>query len=78
LEKNATAEDRNNHVDIADLLIRQYRSEHLSITPVKEKRDPMKNPAFLKTMEYMDIGNSEELAMLIDDLGLEMVGCMKI
>ena len=26
LEKSATAEDRNNHVDIADLLIRQYRN----------------------------------------------------
>ena len=78
LEKNATAEDRDNHVDIADLLIRQYRKEHISITPVEEKKDPMKNPAFLKMKEYVNISNAEEIALLIDDLGLEMVGYKKM
>lgn len=78
LEKNATVEDRNNHVDIADLLIRQYRKDHIPITPVEEKRDPMRNPAFLKMKEYVDLSNAEELAFLIDDLELEMVGCVKM
>ncbi len=78
LEKNATAEDRDNHVDIADLLIRQYRKEHISITPVEEERDPMKNPAFLKMKEYVNISNAKEIALLIEDLGLEMVGYQKI
>lgn len=74
LKKSSTAEDRNNHEDIADLLIRQYRSEHLSITPVEEKRDPMKNPTFLKIKEYVRLGCEEEFAFLIDNLGLKMVG----
>lgn len=78
LEKSASAEDRENHVDIADLLIRQYRREHISITPVEEVRDPMKNPAFLKMKEYVDIENAEEVALLIEDLGLEMMGYKKI
>jgi hypothetical protein len=78
LENNATAEDRDNHVDIADLLIRQYRKDHISITPVEEERDPMKNPAFLKMKEYVNISNAEEIAFLIDDLGLEMVGYTRI
>lgn len=78
LEKNATAEDRNNNVDIADLLIRQYRKEHIAITSVEEKKDLMKNPAFLKMKEYVKFGNEEEIALLIDDLDLEMVGYKKI
>ena len=78
LEKNATAEDRDNHVDIADLLIQQYWKEHISITPVEEERDPINNSAFLKMKEYVDISNEEEIALLIDDLGLEMVGYKKM
>ena len=78
LEKSASAEDRENHVDIADLLISQYLKEHICITPVEEVRDPMKNPAFLKMKEYVDIENAEEVAMLIEDLGLQMVGYKKI
>ena len=61
-------------MDIADLLIRQYRREHISIIPVEEEKDPMKNPAFLKMKEYVDIENAEEVAMLIEDLGLEVMG----
>jgi hypothetical protein len=45
---------------------------------VEEERDPMKNPAFLKTKELVDLSCEEELAILIDDLGLEMVGCKRI
>ena len=78
LEKSATAEDRNNHVDIADLLIRQYRKEHISITPVGEERGPINNPVFLKMKEFVKLDNENELAFLIDDLGLEMVGYKRI
>ena len=78
LEKNATEEDRNNHVDIADLLIRQHRKDHIPITPVEERRDLMKHPTFLKLKELVNISNMEELALLIDDLDLELVGYKRI
>lgn len=44
---SATAEDRNNHLVNADLMIRQYQKELTFITPVREERGPMNNPAFL-------------------------------
>ena len=78
LEKSAIAEDRENYVDIADLLIRQYLRDHISITQAEEVRDPMKNPAFLKMKEYGDIENAEEVALMIEDLGLEVMGYKKI
>lgn len=72
LEKSATEGDRINHVDIADLLIRQHRREYIPIIPVKEQRDPMKNSTFLKVKEMGNISNAEELALLIDEMELEM------
>ncbi len=78
LEKSASAEDRDNHVDIADLLIRQYRREHICITPEEEEKDPMKHHTFLKLKELVNVSNAEELALLIDDLDLEIVGFKKI
>lgn len=78
LEKSATDEDRNNHVDIADLLIRQHRKVYIPINPVEEQRDPMKHPTFLKMQELVKFKNEEEVALLIDDLGLEMVGCKRV
>jgi len=77
LEKSATDEDRINHVDIADLLIRQHRKVYIPINAVEEQRDPMKHPTFLKMKELVKFKNEEEVALLIDDLGLEMVGCNK-
>ena len=74
LEKSATEEDRINHVDIADLLIRQHRKEYIPIIPVEEQRDPMKNPIFLKMKELGNIGNEKEVARLIEEMELEMVG----
>jgi len=70
LEESATAEDRVNHVDIADLLIRQHRKEHMAITPVEKYEDPRLHPTFLKLKglvsgcnmkELADVGNLEEL-----------------
>ena len=78
LEMSATEGDRINHVDIADLLIRQHRKEYIPIIPVEEQRDSMKNSTFLKVKEMGNISNAEELAMLIDEMGLEMVGVKKI
>lgn len=78
LETSATAEDRINHVDIADLLIRQHRKEHICITPVEERRDPMKHPTFLKMKEFVNLTNEEELAYLIGDMDLELVGVKRI
>ena len=78
LEKSATEGDRINHVDIADLLIRQHRKEYIPIMPIEEQRDPMKNPTFLKVKEMGNISNAEELALLIDEMELEMVGVKRI
>ena len=70
LEESATAEDRVNHVDIADLLIRQHRKEHMAITQVEKYEDPRLHPTFLKLKglvsgcnmkELADVGNLEEL-----------------
>jgi hypothetical protein len=52
--------------------------EHIPTTPVEERRDPMKHPTFLKMKELVNISNMEELALLIDDLDLELVGVKRI
>ncbi len=44
---SVTAEDRNNHLVIPDLMIRQYQKELTFITLVGEERSPMNNPSFL-------------------------------
>ena len=92
LEKEASFEDRANHVDIADLLIRQHRKEHMAITPVEQYEDPRMHPTFLKLKgmvsggslegqmgaenleELADVGYMEELALLVNELGLEVEG----
>ncbi|OQB67932.1 MAG: hypothetical protein BWX93_01685 [Bacteroidetes bacterium ADurb.Bin139] len=60
LEKEATFEDRANHVDIADLLIRQHRKEHIEITPVERYEDPKSHPTFLKLKGLVGVGSLEE------------------
>jgi len=83
LEKEATFEDRANHVDIADLLIRQHRKEHIEITPVERYEDPRMHPTFLKLKgllgmgsleELADVGYWKELALLVNELDLEVEG----
>ena len=78
LENSATAEDRENHVDIADLLIRQHRKEHITIVPVEERKDPMKHPSFLKLKEMGNVANEEEVANWIEEFDLQIVGYKKI
>ena len=92
LEKEASFEDRAQHVDIADLMIRQHRKEHIAITPVERYEDPRMHPTFLKLKgmvsggslegqmgaenleELADVGYMEELALLVNELGLEVEG----
>ncbi|MDD2426404.1 MAG: DUF6371 domain-containing protein, partial [Bacteroidales bacterium] len=80
LEKSATVEDRANHVDIADLLIRQHRKERINVEVVRERQDPLLHPTFLKLkglvgVAYLeDLGNLEELALLVAGLDLEVIG----
>jgi hypothetical protein len=83
LEKEATFEDRANHVDIADLLIRQHKKEYIAITPVEKYEDPRMHPTFLRLKkllgvgsmeELADVGNLEELVLLVNELDLEVEG----
>ncbi|MFA5313508.1 MAG: hypothetical protein WC375_09380, partial [Methanomassiliicoccales archaeon] len=80
LEKSASSEDRTNHVDIADLLIRQHRKERINVEVVRERQDPLLHPTFLKLkglvgVAYLeDLGNLEELALLVAGLDLEVIG----
>jgi len=76
LEKEATFEDRANHVDIADLLIRQHRKEHMDITTVERYEDPRLHPTFLKLKGLVDVGSLEKLAFLINELDLEVEGVL--
>ncbi|MDD4033515.1 MAG: DUF6371 domain-containing protein, partial [Bacteroidales bacterium] len=74
LEKHATVEDRACHVDIADLLIRQHRKEHIAITPVEKYEDPRMHPTFLKLKGMEGVGHMEEMAVLVNELDLEVEG----
>jgi len=80
LEKEATFEDRANHVDIADLLIRQQREEHVAVVAAedpgeaREPGDPLLHPTFLKLRKLVNMRNMEELAYLVAGLDLEVVG----
>jgi hypothetical protein len=56
------------------LLIRQHRKEHIAITPVERYEDPRMHPTFLKLKKLADVGNMDGLAMLINELDLEVVG----
>ena len=59
LEKEASFEDRAQHVDIADLMIRQHRKEHIAITPVERYEDPRMHPTFLKLKGMVSGGSLE-------------------
>ena len=64
LEKNATNEDRENKIDLADWLIR------ILSTDVKEVRKELSEAE--KTLQIM-IGANPALQMLIDTFNLELV-----
>ena len=74
LEKSATVEDRANHVDIADLLIRQHRKERINVEVADGPGDALSHPTFLKLKQWLGAGNMEEVALLVAGLDLEVVG----
>lgn len=71
LQQNATAEDLENHIDIADWLIR-YKTEPPG-EPVKKHC-----VAFLKAARYIDPEYHEELEALIEELDLEFWGIERV
>jgi len=84
LEKEATFEDRANHVDIADLLIRQQREERVAVeveveveVEAGEQGDPLLHPTFLKLKKLLGVCNMKEVALLVAGLDLEVVGWWK-
>ena len=70
LQYNATSEDREAHIDIADWLIR-----HLVNPPAHDTRTHCS--AFLKAARYISTEYQEEVEALIEDLGLEFMGMEK-
>ena len=80
LEKSASSEDRANHVDIADLLIRQHRKEQIDVEVAEgfggfmESGDALSHPTFLKLKKWLGAGNMEEVALLVAGLDLEVEG----
>jgi hypothetical protein len=89
LEKSASSEDRANHVDIADLLIKQHRKERINVEVAEgfggfggcgepggfvQPGAAMSHPTFLKLKKWLGAGNLEEVALLVAGLDLEVVG----
>ena len=71
LQQNATAEDLENHIDIADWLIR-YKTEPVGESVKKHC------VAFLKAARYIDPEYHEQLEALIEELDLEFWGVERI
>jgi len=71
LQHNATVEDLEAHIDIADWLIR-YKTEPAG-EPVKKHC-----VAFLKAARYISPEYHDELEALIEDLDLEFWGVKKV
>lgn len=71
LQHNATPEDREAHIDIADWLIR-----YLVNPPAHDIRTHCS--AFLKATRYISPEHHEEVEALIEDLGLEFMGAEKM
>lgn len=66
LQQNATAADREAHIDIADWLLRYMYGP----APMEEEQC---HAEFLKAAEFVSADKHEELEALIRDLGLEFV-----
>ena len=71
LERNATQEDRDAHIDIVDLLIRWVHSDSSS----KSVRSI--NPVFQEIQKYISPEYYNEVLALIEDLDLEVVRVKK-
>ena len=70
LQQNATAEDLENHIDIADLLIRS----HSGLDPESPRKRCV---AFLKAARFIAPEHQDEVEALINDLDLDFWGAEK-
>ena len=71
LQQNATAADREAHIDIADWLLRYMYGP----APTEEE---LCHAEFLKAAEFVSADKHEELEALIRDLGLEFIRAEKL
>lgn len=71
LQRNATAEDIEAHIDIADWLIRE------KLRPVGTDR-ASHSKEFLLAAQYLDPEKAPEIEALIDELGLMFVGAEEV
>ena len=75
LEERATPQQREAHIDIADLLISELASGHCPTprtpaVPHKGYVHPLDNPAFRQIIEYLSPASFGPVAMLMDELDL--------
>ena len=71
LQQNATKEDREAHIDIADWLIRYM----FDAAPEDAWK---RNEEFLKAVEFIAPENQEEIGRLIQELDLVFLGAKKV
>ena len=71
LQQNATPEDREAHIDIADWLIRYL----FDAAPEDAWK---RNAEFLKAVEFISPENQEEIGRLIQELDLVFLGAKKV
>lgn len=71
LQQNATPEDLEAHIDIADWLIRYHSGQ-------SQESPAMKSRAFILASRFLSPEHNEELEAIIHDLELEFWGAIKI
>ena len=82
LQQNATKEDREAHIDIADWLLRYMfgpaGSCHSERSPKGGVEESRWHQEFLKAAEFISPEKHEEVEALVHDLELEFWGAVKI
>ena len=78
LEKNATQEDRDAHIDIADILIRRQLGMPSYSVPKPQAPPPDElyadNPVMREVMKYISPEHWDTVAALIEEFDLEFLG----
>ena len=81
LERNATPEDRQAHIDIADLLIRQRLADTNISTPDTQLPSPdglyLDNPVMREVMKYISPQHWDKMDLLIRTFDLELISITK-
>lgn len=82
LEKTATPQEREAHIDIADRLIALMQSESGNSSPARADPPPTElvstNPVFLEVQKYFSPEFHSEVLALIKDLDLEFVRVTRV